>query len=145
METQLINQQTTLLTKALQIDALTDRMLRIHSSSHHPQKLPTPHNTISYAIENLPENTGKFCPQNNGCYDTGMLQIQISSQDHISISSTDGRMLCEDYSGDIATKENLSAEERDLMAQEGHSVPDSDIPRPIRYTKKYMAMSISMA
>lgn len=136
METQLINQQSTLLTKALQIDALTDRILRIHSSSGHPQGLLSSHNTISYAIEKLPENTGKFCPQNNGCYDTGMLQIQISSQDHLSISSSDGIMLCEDYSGDIATKENLSAEERDLMAQEGHSVPDADIPRSYQVYKK---------
>lgn len=136
MKTQLTNQQATLLTDTLQIDALTDRILRIRSLSDHADGPSLNQNTASYAIEIPPVNTGSFCQKGTLNYSTGKLQIRISPQNHLSITTTDGRILCEDYSDTIETKENLSPEELDLMAQEGHAVPDVDAPRSYQIFKK---------
>ncbi|MDE6851675.1 MAG: glycoside hydrolase family 31 protein [Lachnospiraceae bacterium] len=136
MKIQLTNGQTTLLTDTLQIDALTDSILRIRSVSGHTERLPLPQNTTSYAIENLPENTGNFYQKGVSNYHTDQLQIRISPQNHLSITTTDGKILCEDYLGVIDTKEDLSPEERDLMAQEGHAVPDADTPQSYQIYKK---------
>lgn len=136
MEIQLTGQQTTLLTDTLQIDAVTDRLLRIRTKTKNPcTELKSQQNT-SYAIEDLPANTGRFRRQNAGIYGTDKLQIKISGQYGLAIASSDGQIICEDYSGPTATKNRLSFEEQKLMSQEGHNVQDSDTDRSYQVYKK---------
>lgn len=136
MEIQLKNQQSVLLTDTMQIDAVTDRLLRIRSiSNNHFSETPLPQGT-SYAIEHMPASTGHFRRQNAGIFATDELQIRISGANEMTIASADGQILCEDYSGPTAAQNNLTLEEQELMAQEGHSVRNVDGNRSYQVYKR---------
>lgn len=121
--------QHTIQTDIIQIDALTDRILRIHAYQDHAS-------VSSYAIENMPENSGCFHQHSSDSYHTGHLQIHISSPGNIVISSREGSRICEDYTGPLTAREDLSPQERDLMAQEGHVLPDPEAPCSYQIYKK---------
>ncbi|MDO4166014.1 MAG: glycoside hydrolase family 31 protein [Eubacteriales bacterium] len=134
MKAQLKNQNTTLQTGNLQIDALTDTLLRIHIISD--DQGTDRQVCTSYAIENRPKQTGSFTQQTSQTFCTEKLQLEFSSPSHMTISTPDGQVICEDYTDAVATKENLSQEELDLMAQEGHVIPDGDAPCSYQVYKK---------
>ena len=120
--------------RILRIEALTDQMLRIHTMPSDPGKaaaLPP-----SYAIENPPENTGYFSEVAGGLFQTRQLQLQINSDGYLAIYKQDGQILCADYSTPINDNINLSREELELMAQEGHVIPDLDAPCSYRVYKQ---------
>lgn len=136
MEIQLKNQQTALLTDTMQIDAVTSRLLRIRSLPKN-EISETPFSSgTSYAVEHLPANTGQFHRQTAGIFATDDLQIRISGASELTIASADGQILCEDYSGPTTTRNRLTVEEQELMAQEGHSVRNNDDKRSYQVYKR---------
>lgn len=135
MQTQLTNQNTILQIDTLQIEALTDTMLHIYTTSDNRKGIDD-QPFLSYAIENHPEPTGSFTEQTPQIFHTRKLQIEISAMGHLTISTLDGQVICDDYTGTIASKKDLSQEELDLMAQEGHVIPDRDAPCSYQVYKK---------
>ena len=100
----------------LQINALTDNILRIHTRT-----------TESFAVEQTPDSTGKLEVITDSCDDhltfvTNQLKVTVDAGLHLQIFTRDDRLLCADYSGKLQEAESLSPEEQEQMIQEGHVV-----------------------
>lgn len=126
------NTQTT--DKVLRIEALTDQTLRIHTLPSDPEKaaaIPP-----SYAIENPPENTGRFSEIKHGVFQTRQLQLQIDDDGYLTICKRDGQIICADHTAPINYDKHFSKEELELMAQEGHAIPSLDAPSSYQVCKQ---------
>lgn len=132
MNTRILNKNTILQTDTLQIDAVTDRLLHIHTISKKADNTKS----ISYAIETSPVNIGHFSKQSSNLFQTRKLQIQVSDQEHLTISTLEGQVICDDYTGTILSKDSLSTEDLELMAMEGHVIPDLEAPCSYQIHKK---------
>lgn len=149
----------------LQIEAVTDTMLRIHTRTQD-----------SFAVENRPASTGTLTAvnpcgtqaekqtcdaaslpeaaatsqetqRNTTSTDvhenapslltlaTKALQISLDDQLHLQICSTEGTPLCSDYTGALQEAETLTEEEIEQMRQEGHVVHAGDDACRFQITK----------
>lgn len=111
----------------LQIDAVTDRILRIHSASD----TASDDEFSSFAIEKRPTLTGHFTTaKTKQGYEasTDFLSLTIDNEQNLTIYDQNHAVICKDYTGETASRESLSAEDLDLLSQEGHVIPDQDHP-----------------
>ena len=133
----LLNKYTNVSGTPLQIEAVTDTMLRIHARTQE-----------SFAIENRPVSTGTLTATNPSdaadvCKNdhplltlaTKALQVSLDDQLHLQICSMDGTPLCSDYTGALREAESLTEEEIEQMRQEGHVVHAGDDACRFQITK----------
>ena len=131
----LLNKYTNCPGTPLQIEAVTDSTLRIHART---QK--------SFAVETAPSSTGTLQLVEAASGDsaetsvlvlaTDSLRITIDDALHLQISSSDGTVLCSDYTGPLQEAESLTEEEIEQMRQEGHVVHAGDDACRFQITKK---------
>ena len=131
----LLNKYTNCPGTPLQIEAVTDSTLRIHART---QK--------SFAVETAPSSTGTLQLVEAASGDsaetsvlvlaTDSLRITIDDALHLQISSSDGTVLCSDYTGSLQEAESLTEEEIEQMRQEGHVVHAGDDACRFQITKK---------
>ena len=136
----LLNKYTNCPGTPLQIEAVTDSTLRIHART---QK--------SFAVETAPSSTGTLKLVSAASGDsaetsvlvlaTNSLRITIDDALHLQISSSDGTVLCSDYTGPLQEAESLTEEEIEQMRQEGH-VPGKT-PAVSRLPKSFLVMKLS--
>lgn len=114
----------------LQIEAVSDNILRIHTRTH-----------PSFAVETPPDLTGtlklskktdksidtiitkyQLTPDSSLFLSTPALHVILDKNLHLQIFSTDGTLLCSDYTGSLKEPASLTEEEIEQMRQEGHVV-----------------------
>ncbi len=114
----------------LQIEAVSDKILRIHTRTH-----------PSFAVETPPDLTGtlklsektdksidtiitkyQLTPDSSLFLSTPALHVILDKNLHLQIFSTDGTLLCSDYTGSLKEPASLTEEEIEQMRQEGHVV-----------------------
>ncbi len=105
----------------LYIDAITDKILRIHSEKAAEME--------SFAVKgglSLEGGLQKVTSSvwDKDVFDTKSLEIQISSAGVMEIFDKGGKLLCADYAGERREVQSLSEEELEQMRQEGHIVHD---------------------
>lgn len=138
----LLNKYTNCPGTPLQIEAVTDSTLRIHART---QK--------SFAVETAPSSTGTLKLVSAASGDsaetsvlvlaTNSLRITIDDALHLQISSSDGTVLCSDYTGPLQEAESLTEEEIEQMRQEGHVVHAGDDACRFQITKSFLVMKLS--
>lgn len=115
----------------LQIDAITDQILRIHTRT-----------TSSFAVEERPASAGNLQllkdTEETGSLTiiTSQLMVTIDPHLHLRISDRQGQLLCADYTGVRKEAEALSPEELEQMIQEGHIVHSGDDACQFQITKQ---------
>ena len=103
------------------LDAVTDRILRIHSENAAQRSSYAVERELSSEVE-LRE-TG-FSRQEEKVFVTDALEIHVFSNGAVDFYDRKGRLLSEEYVGERKTMESLSEEELEQMRQEGHVVQD---------------------
>lgn len=103
------------------IDAITDKILRIHSKTAAEKN--------SFAVEGeLPVGDSLQVivreGENGSIFATKSLEIHVSSDGVLDIYDKDGKLLCAEYTGEKKTLQSLPKEELEQMRQEGHIVHD---------------------
>lgn len=108
----------------LYLEAVTDKILRIHSKQAVQKEsfalggeIPAEGNLQEQTVEgNLQEQTKERV------FKTSFLELRVSEEGAVRIYDHLGRLLCSDYTGERKQPELLSEEEIDQMRQEGHLV-----------------------
>lgn len=119
---------------SLQIDAITDNIIRIHTVSGMENT-----NGFSFAIESFPKTPGSFNISSNKhaiTAETGSLILKVKKSMYIDIYNKDGSLVCSGTEADNNITNNLSTEEIKQLIQEGHITDTSNIQFKYKITNK---------
>lgn len=120
----------------LQIDAIKDNIIRIHTVNGTKNG-----NSSSFAIESFPETPGSFNISSNKnaiTAETDSLVLKAKKSMYIDIYNKDGSLVCSGTEADNNITNNLSPEEIKQLIQEGHIADTSDVQFKYKITNKIM-------
>lgn len=119
---------------SLQIDAITDSIMRIHTISTMENN-----NASSFAIKSFPKTPGSFNISSNRhaiTAETGSLILKVKKSMYIDIYDKNGSLACSGTEADNNITNNLSPEEIKQLIQEGHITDTSGIQFKYKVTNK---------
>lgn len=120
----------------LQIDAVTDDILRIHtrtSPSFAVEKIPVPSGNLQLAEGNSTDTLS---------LSTNHLLLTVDSGLHLRIADHQGHLLCADYTGAQRETEQISPEELEQMIQEGHVIHSGDDACKFQISKQLLGKEV---